>query len=84
MRLAYETQVGQGRISGLFVDRNRVDTSSMELGIDYPYQWSSTGGKIKHWCFILPRDERSTRAFFLFYFDAFKVPFTPLPCRAGS
>jgi len=76
--LAYETQVGRGPISGLFVDRNRVDTNSMELGIDYPYQWSSTGGKIKHWCFILPQDECTTRAFFLFYFDAFKIPFLPL------
>jgi nitrite reductase/ring-hydroxylating ferredoxin subunit len=78
LNLAYETQVGRGPISGLFVDRNRVDTNSMELGIDYPYQWSSTGGKIKHWCFLLPQDERSSRAFFLFYFDAFKVPFVPL------
>jgi nitrite reductase/ring-hydroxylating ferredoxin subunit len=75
--LAYETQVGRGPISGLFVDRQRVDTNSMELGIDYPYQWSNTGGRIKHWCFILPQDERSSRAFFLFYFDAFKIPFTP-------
>jgi phenylpropionate dioxygenase-like ring-hydroxylating dioxygenase large terminal subunit len=78
LHLAYETQVGRGPISGLFVDRNRVDTNSMELGVDYPYQWSSTGGKIKHWCFILPQDEHSSRAFFLFYFDAFKIPFLPL------
>jgi phenylpropionate dioxygenase-like ring-hydroxylating dioxygenase large terminal subunit len=78
LSLGYETQVGRGPISGLFVDRNRVDTNSMELGIDYPYQWSSTGGRIKHWCFILPIDERTSRAFFLFYFDAFKIPFAPL------
>ncbi len=76
--LSYETQVGRGRISGLFVDRQRVDTNSMKLGINYPYQWSDTGGKIKHWCFILPQDERTSRAFFLFYFDAFRIPFTPL------
>lgn len=76
--LDYETEVGKGPISGLFVDRTRVDTSSMRLGIDYPYQWSDTGGKIKHWCFMLPEDERTSRAFFLFYFDAFKIPFTPL------
>jgi phenylpropionate dioxygenase-like ring-hydroxylating dioxygenase large terminal subunit len=77
LEVAYETQVGKGPISGLFVDRRRVDTSSMTLGIDYPYQWSNTGGRIKHWCFLLPQDERTTRAFFLFYFDAFKIPFTP-------
>jgi hypothetical protein len=78
LNLGYETQVGKGKISRLFVDRQRVDTNSMELGIDYPYQWSNTGGKIKHWCFLLPIDERTSRAFFLFYFEAFRVPFTRL------
>jgi len=76
--IAYETQVGQGRVSGLFVDRKRCDTNAMALGIDYPYQWSNTGDRIKHWCFLLPIDERTTRAFFVFYFDSFRVPFTPL------
>jgi len=73
----YDTEVGTGRISGLFVDRKRVDTNHMELCYDYPYQWSNTGGRIKHWCFVLPIDERTTRVFFLFYFDALKIPFTP-------
>jgi hypothetical protein len=76
--LRYDTGIGRGPISGLFVDRSRVDTNSIELGYDYPYQWSNTGGKIKHWCFVLPIDERTSRAFFLFYFDALKVPFTPI------
>lgn len=72
----YDTHVGGGKVSGLFVDRERIDTSSMELCYEYPYQWSNTDGKIKHWCFVLPIDERTTRAFFLFYFDSFVVPFT--------
>jgi 4beta-methylsterol monooxygenase len=76
--LSYDTQVGKGKISGLFVDRKRVDTSSMDLCYDYPYQWSNTDDQIKHWLFVLPIDERTTRAFFLFYFKEFKVPFTPL------
>jgi hypothetical protein len=50
----------------------------MELAYEYPYQWSNTGDRIKHWCFVLPQDARSTRVFFLFYFDALKIPFTPL------
>jgi phenylpropionate dioxygenase-like ring-hydroxylating dioxygenase large terminal subunit len=75
--LAYDTKVGNGRISGLFVDRKRIDTSSMELCYDYPYQWSNTDDQIKHWLFVLPIDERTTRTFFLFYFKEFKVPFTP-------
>ncbi|MGF1468551.1 MAG: Rieske 2Fe-2S domain-containing protein [Sandaracinaceae bacterium] len=76
--LSYNTKVGRGKISGLFVDRKAIDTDAMDLCYDYPYQWSNTDDKIKHWCFVLPIDERTTRTFFLFYFDHFKVPFTPL------
>lgn len=76
--LSYETKVGYGKISGLFVDRKRIDTNSMKLCYDYPYQWSNTDDQIKHWLFVLPIDERTTRAFFLFYFKQFKVPFLPL------
>lgn len=75
--LSYDTKVGRGKISGLFVDRENIDTNSMELCLDYPYQWTNTGDKIKDWCFVLPIDQRTTRVFFLFYFDHFKVPFTP-------
>lgn len=78
VHLSYDTKVGMGRISGLFVDRKRVDTSAMDLCYDYPYQWSDTDGQIKHWLSVLPIDERTTRAFFLFYFKEFKVPFAPL------
>ena len=76
VHLSYDTKVGRGKISGLFVDRDHVDTEAMDLCYDYPYQWSNTDNKIKHWCFVLPIDERTTRTFFLFYFDKFVVPFT--------
>jgi hypothetical protein len=76
--LAYETQIGMGRVTSLFVDRNRVNTNFIELCYEYPYQWSNTGGGIKHWCFLWPVDRRTTRVFFLFYFSAFRIPFTPL------
>jgi phenylpropionate dioxygenase-like ring-hydroxylating dioxygenase large terminal subunit len=78
VELSYDVVVGDGRFSKLFVDRKRVRTNKMDLAFEYPYQWSNTGGKIKHWCFLLPIDERTTRAFFLFYFDALKVPLVPL------
>ena len=78
VHVAYDAKIGRGRVSGLFVDRRRVDTDAIELCYEYPYQWSDTGGKIRHWCFVLPVDERTTRVFFLFYFDALKVPFLPL------
>jgi phenylpropionate dioxygenase-like ring-hydroxylating dioxygenase large terminal subunit len=76
--VAYETQVGMGRVPRLFVDRNRVNMNFMELCYEYPYQWSNTGDGVKHWCFLLPLDETMTRVFFLFYFNALRVPFTPL------
>lgn len=76
--LSYDTKVGRGKISSLFIDQKNIDTDAMNLCYEYPYQWSNTDNKIKHWCFVLPIDERTTRAFFLFYFDHFKVPFLPL------
>ncbi|MFO0555760.1 MAG: Rieske 2Fe-2S domain-containing protein [Polyangiaceae bacterium] len=82
--LSYDTKVGYGKISGLFVDRRRVNTNHMKLGYQYPYQWSNTDDQIKHWLFVLPIDERTTRSFFLFHFKGFKVPLLPfaLPRRA--
>ena len=78
VHLAYETRVGRGRISGLFVDHERLDTNHMELCYEYPYQWSNTDDEIKHWLFVLPVDERTTRAFFLFYFKSLKIPLLPV------
>jgi len=77
VHLSYDTQVGRGTISGLFVDHDAIDTGRMDLCYQYPYQWSNTGNRIKHWLFVLPVDERTTRAFFLFYFESLKIPFLP-------
>lgn len=76
--ISYDTLIGEGQVSKLFVDRKRTKTNSIDLCYEYPYQWSNTGGKIKHWCFILPIDERNSRVFFLFYCDALKIPFTSI------
>jgi phenylpropionate dioxygenase-like ring-hydroxylating dioxygenase large terminal subunit len=76
--LTYETEMAGGRISGLFVDKKRVNTKFIELCYQYPYQWSSTGGSIRSWCFPVPIGTDQTRAFFLFYFDAIKIPFLPI------
>jgi len=75
--VSYDTKVGYGKISRLFVDRKRINTNAMDLAYEYPYQWSNTGGKIKHWCFVLPVDESTSRVFFLFYFESLKIPLTP-------
>ena len=76
--VSYDTKVGRGRISGLFVDRRKVNTNAMDLCYEYPYQWSNTDDKIKSYCFVLPVDKETTRVFFLFYFKGFKVPIVPL------
>ena len=78
VHLAYNTRVGRGRISGLFVDHEKIDTNYMELCYQYPYQRSNTDDEIKHWLFVLPIDERTTRAFFLFYFKSLKIPLLPI------
>lgn len=78
VRVSYDTKVGRGRISGLFVDRKSINTNHMDLCYEYPYQWSNTDDQIKHWLFVLPIDERTTRTFFLFHFKALKVPFLPV------
>ena len=78
VHLAYDSRVGRGRISGLFVEHGRLNTNHMKLCYEYPYQWSNTDDEIKHWLFVLPIDERTTRTFFLFYFKSLKIPLLPL------
>lgn len=80
--LDYEAEIGRGRLSQRFVDRKRIDTNHITLGYRYPHQWSNTGDAIKHWLFVLPVDERHTRAFFLFCFKSLKIPFVPVAIPA--
>jgi phenylpropionate dioxygenase-like ring-hydroxylating dioxygenase large terminal subunit len=81
--LSYDTKVGHGGVAGLFIDRVAADTDRMDLGYQYPYQWSNTGNHIKHWLFVLPIDERTTRTFYLFHFKSFKVPMMPIRFPRG-
>jgi phenylpropionate dioxygenase-like ring-hydroxylating dioxygenase large terminal subunit len=76
--VSYKTKVGRGLITGAMVNRKRIDTNAMDLCYEYPYQWSNTGDGIKHWCFVLPIDARTTRVFFLFYFESLNLPFLPV------
>ena len=78
VHVSYDTKVGGDKITGLFIDRRYVNTNAMNLCYEYPYQWSNTDNKIKHWLFVLPIDERTTRAFYIFYFERFRIPFLPL------
>ena len=72
--IEYDTKVGGGKIYSRFVPHGSTDTNHMRLCYDYPHQWSNTGDWIKHWCCVLPIDERTTRAFFLFYYRQLEIP----------
>ena len=76
VELEYDTVVGGGGWTAHFVNRSNADTNHMILGYEYPYQRSNTDNHIKHWCFVLPIDEQTTRAIFLFYFspELIKLP----------
>ncbi len=78
VHLSYNTKVGRGKISGRFVAHDKIDTNHMDLCFQYPYQWSNTDGQIKHWLFVLPINESTSRTFFLFYFKSLKIPFLPI------
>jgi phenylpropionate dioxygenase-like ring-hydroxylating dioxygenase large terminal subunit len=73
----YRVTLLEGPLMKRLLDRDRPDMDLLELCIEYPYQWGNTGGSVKHWVFLLPMDERTTKIFFLFYFNHIKVPFTP-------
>ena len=85
VHVSYDTKVGRGRISQLFIDK-KADTDHMDLCYEYPYQWSNTDDKIKHHCFVLPMNEKHSHAFFLFYFKTLVVPLIniPIPYRVLS
>jgi phenylpropionate dioxygenase-like ring-hydroxylating dioxygenase large terminal subunit len=76
----YNASVGRGRISGLFVNRARVNTSRITSYFEYPYQRASTDDKIVTSSFLTPIDLRTTRVFFTIVFDsdALRIPWTPL------
>lgn len=76
VHLEYDTKVGRGKFSSLFIDSKSINMNHMKLGYEYPYQWSNTDDSIKHWLFVRPVDERTTHSYFIFYFKNFKVPFT--------
>ena len=56
--------------------RERTGADRMELCFDYPYQWGNSADSVKHWILMLPLNARTTRVFFLFYFNNVRIPFT--------
>jgi phenylpropionate dioxygenase-like ring-hydroxylating dioxygenase large terminal subunit len=75
--LQYNSKIAAARIMDLVIDRRQHAGTSHYSCYQYPYQWSNTEEFVKHWLFVLPQDERTTRVFFLFYYRDFKVPLLP-------
>jgi hypothetical protein len=79
IEVEYDTVVGGGGITQYFVNRTHSKANHIKLAYEYPYQRSNTDDRIKHWCFVLPIDEQTTRAIFIFYFrhDLVQLPGMP-------
>jgi nitrite reductase/ring-hydroxylating ferredoxin subunit len=76
--LQYNSKIAAAKIMDLVIDRKQHAGTSHYSCYQYPYQWSNTEEFVKHWLFVWPESETSTRVFFLFYYRDFKVPFLPL------
>lgn len=76
--LRYNSKIAAAPMMDMIIDRKAHAGTSHWSCYEYPYQWSNTEEFVKHWLFVLPMDERTTRVFFLFYYRDFKVPFLPL------
>jgi phenylpropionate dioxygenase-like ring-hydroxylating dioxygenase large terminal subunit len=76
VHMAYETDVGGGRLLSLFVPREELSNNDIELCYEYPYHWSNSGDIIRHFMLTLPIDERTTRFFFLLYYKKLRIPGT--------
>jgi hypothetical protein len=72
----YRVKLVELPVMNRLIDRNRPGMDIMDLCFQYPYQWGNSADSVKHWILMLPMDERTTRIFFLFYFNHVKVPFT--------
>jgi hypothetical protein len=72
----YRVHLLDGPLMKRLLDRSRPGMDLMELCFQYPYQWGNSADSVKHWILLLPVDARTTRVFFLFYFDHIKIPFT--------
>jgi nitrite reductase/ring-hydroxylating ferredoxin subunit len=76
VELEYKSRIAAGRLQNMFIDRSESDCDHMLACYDYPYHWSNTDGRIKHFLFTLPIDENKNRHIFIFYVrrDTIKLP----------
>ena len=67
VELEYDSKIGAGRLQDMFIDRGEGGCDHMLACYDYPYHWSNTQDRIKHFLFTLPVDESHNRHIFIFY-----------------
>lgn len=84
VELEYNSKIGAGRLQDMFIDRGGAGCDHMLACYDYPYHWSNTQDRIKHFLFTLPMGEDENRHIFIFYLrpGAIRLPgLGPVPRR---
>ncbi len=76
VELEYRSKIAAGRLQDWFIDRSESGCDHMLACYDYPYHWSNTDNRIKHFLFTLPWDGSNNRHIFIFYLrpDVIRVP----------
>lgn len=82
VHIAYKAKIGAGKMIDLFMDREKAASGQMNLGYDYPYNWSNTDEYIKHFVSIIPQDETHSQFFFILFVKSLKIPFTKIKIPA--
>ncbi len=67
VELEYKSKIAAGRLQDMFIDRREAGCDHMLACYDYPYHWSNTEDRIKHFLFTLPIDRKNNRHIFIFY-----------------
>jgi phenylpropionate dioxygenase-like ring-hydroxylating dioxygenase large terminal subunit len=67
VELEYKSKIAAGRLQNMFINRSDSDCDHMLACYDYPYHWSNTEGRIKHFLFTLPTSRTTNRHIFIFY-----------------
>lgn len=87
VEVEYDSKIAAGRLQDAFIDRGTGGCNHMLACYDYPYHWSSTDDRIKHFLFTLPTGDASNRHFFIFYLrpGAIRLPgLGPVPRRIAD
>lgn len=76
VELEYNSKIAAGRLQNIFINRTDAGCDHMLACYDYPYHWSNTDDRIKHFLFTLPIDRTHNRHIFIFYLrpDAVRLP----------